>query len=64
MKRQGDNGMKRKNLIKMLEAKGWFLKEHGGKHDKYTNGEETEMIPRHNEINELLAKSIIRRHKL
>ncbi|MDR2366446.1 MAG: type II toxin-antitoxin system HicA family toxin [Zoogloeaceae bacterium] len=56
--------MKRKNLIKMLEAKGWFLKEHGGKHDKYTNGEETEMIPRHNEINELLAKSIIRRHKL
>jgi predicted RNA binding protein YcfA (HicA-like mRNA interferase family) len=56
--------MKRRDLIKMLEAKGWYLKEHGAGHDKYTNGKETEMLPRHSEIKESLAKAIIRRRCL
>jgi predicted RNA binding protein YcfA (HicA-like mRNA interferase family) len=53
--------MKRRDLIKLLEAKGWYL---GACHDKYTDGKETEAIPRHSEIKEGLAKSIIRRRDL
>jgi mRNA interferase HicA len=51
-------------LIKKLEAKGWYLKEHGANHDKYTDGNETEMVPRHSEINEILARNIIKRRGL
>lgn len=56
--------MKRKDLIKLLEHNGWYLKRSGGNHDIYTNGKNTEMIPRHKEVKELLAKSIIKRNRL
>ena len=56
--------MKQRDLIKLLERNGWYLKEHGANHDKYTNGEYVEMIPRHSEVNENLAKAIIRRRGL
>jgi len=56
--------MKRKDLIKRLEQNGWYLKRNGGNHDIYTNGKSSEPIPRHSEINEMLAKSIIRKHGL
>lgn len=56
--------MNRKNLIKMLEKNGWKLERHGANHDIYTNGEKTETIPRHKEIDEQLAKSIIKRQEL
>jgi mRNA interferase HicA len=56
--------LKRRDLIKKLEAKGWSLKEHGANHDKYTDGRETEMIPCHSEINEILARNIIKRREL
>lgn len=56
--------MKRKDLIKLLEKNGWRLARSGGNHDIYTNGQKSEPIPRHNEINELLAKAIIRRQGL
>ena len=56
--------MNRKNLIKMLEKNGWKLERHGSNHDIYTNGEKTETIPRHKEIDERLAKSIIKRQEL
>ena len=52
--------MKRKDLEKALVKLGWYLKRHGSKHDLWTNGEAEETIPRHNEINELLAKKILR----
>jgi predicted RNA binding protein YcfA (HicA-like mRNA interferase family) len=55
---------KRTDLIKMLEKNGWYLKRNGGGHDLYTNGEQTETIPRHREINEMLAKAIIKRRGL
>lgn len=48
----------------MLERNGWYLKRHGEKHDIYTNGTETETIPRHREINDNLAKAIIKRRGL
>lgn len=53
--------MKRKDLIKRLEKKGWYLKRNGGNHDLYTNGKRVEPIPRHTEINERLAQAIIRK---
>lgn len=53
--------MKRKDLIKRLEAKGYYLKRSGGNHDLYSNGQHSEPIPRHSEINEMLAKAIIRK---
>ncbi len=56
--------MKRKDLIKKLENKGWYLLRSGANHDIYTNGKEIEPIPRHREIKENLAKAIIRKREL
>ncbi|OGB84773.1 hypothetical protein A3F66_00755 [candidate division TM6 bacterium RIFCSPHIGHO2_12_FULL_32_22] len=55
--------MKRKDLERELSKLGWQLKRHGGKHDLWFNGEYEEAIPRHNEINELLARKILRTAK-
>jgi len=52
---------KRTDLIKLLERNGWYLKRNGGNHDLYTNGKQTQAIPRHKEIKENLAKVIIKR---
>ena len=49
---------KRAHLIKLLEKNGWYLKRNGSGHDIYTNGKESETIPRHNELKENLAKAI------
>ena len=56
--------MKRRELIKMLEKAGWYLKRNGCNHDIYTNGKDIEPIPRHPDINERLAKEIIRKRNL
>lgn len=53
--------MKRRDLIKKLEQNGWYLLRNGASHDIYTNGSRSETIPRHSEIKEHLAKSIIKR---
>lgn len=53
--------MKRRDLIKLLEDKGWYLKRNGSNHDLYTNGSAVEPIPRHSEIKERLAKDIIKK---
>ncbi|MCI8887949.1 MAG: type II toxin-antitoxin system HicA family toxin [Hungatella sp.] len=53
--------MKRRDLIELLEKNGWYLKRNGSNHDLYTDGNRTEPIPRHSEINEMLAKKIIRK---
>jgi predicted RNA binding protein YcfA (HicA-like mRNA interferase family) len=53
--------MKRKDLIKLLEKNGWYFKRNGANHDIYTNGKVIEPIPRHTEINEKLAKAIIKK---
>lgn len=53
--------MKRRDLVKLLEKNGWYLKRNGGSHDLYTDGVRTEPIPRHSEINERLAQAIIRK---
>jgi len=56
--------MKRRILIKKLEDNGWYLKRHGADHDIYTNGIAQEPVPRHPDINERLAKAIIKRQGL
>jgi predicted RNA binding protein YcfA (HicA-like mRNA interferase family) len=53
--------MKRRDLIKKLEANGWYLERNGANHDIYTNGKDAEPIPRHSEIKENMAKAIIKK---
>ena len=56
--------MKRRDLIKLLDKNGWYLKRNGGNHDIYTNGVDNEPISRQSEIKEDLAKAIIKRRGL
>lgn len=55
--------MKRRDLIKRLEEMGCVLVRHGGSHDWYTNPKtkQSQPVPRHAEINENLAKSILKK---
>ena len=53
--------MKRRDLIKKLTDNGWSLARNGASHDIYTNGKTSEPIPRHAEINEITAKSILKK---
>ena len=54
-------GIKQKDLIKKLESIGFCLERHGGSHDIYIRGKDREQIPRHKEINEKLARAILRK---
>ena len=53
--------MKRRALEKKLREYGWSLLRHGGGHDIWTNGWLIETIPRHVEIEDHLARAIVRR---
>jgi len=53
--------MKKRELEQRLAEFGWRLLRRGGKHDVWTDGEREEAIPRHREINEQLARAILRR---
>ncbi len=53
--------MKKLDLEKRLRKLGWRFDREGGNHEIWTNGVIKEPIPRHKEINELLAKKIIRK---
>lgn len=55
--------MKKRELEKLLRRNGWQYVG-GSKHEKWVKDDETEMLPRHNEITENLAKDIIKRRKL
>jgi len=54
--------MKRKELLKILTKNGCILLRNGAKNDIYHNPQKgtTQPIPRHNEINEILAKKILK----
>jgi mRNA interferase HicA len=56
--------LKQRDLIKKLEAGGFIFERHGSNHDVYARGTEKEEVPRHKEIDEQLAKAIIRRRGL
>jgi predicted RNA binding protein YcfA (HicA-like mRNA interferase family) len=55
--------VKRRDLIKLLEDAGCVLVRHGGAHDWYTNHalHASQPVPRHTEINEYLARSILKK---
>lgn len=54
--------MKREDLIKRLNDSGCILIRHGSRHDLYKNPTtgKQQPVPRHNEIDENLAKHIIK----
>lgn len=55
--------MKRRDLIKKIEEGGAVFIRHGGKHDWYQNPQTkiAQPVPRHTEIREFVAQSIIRK---
>jgi mRNA interferase HicA len=55
--------MKRRDLEQQLSKLGWWFSHHGGDHDRWTNGKESESIPRHREVKEYLAKKILKKAK-
>ena len=57
--------MKRADLIRNLLDAGCIVIRHGGNHDWYQNPvtKAVQPIPRHNEINEYLAKHILKKLK-
>jgi len=57
--------VKRRELIKKLEEMGCVFIRHGSRHDWYQNPRTKvcQPIPRHKEINESLAKHILRKMK-
>ena len=56
--------MKQRDLVKKLEDSSFVFERHGSNHDINTRGKEKEEVPRHKEIDERLAKAIIKRRKL
>jgi hypothetical protein len=52
--------MRKRDLERELVKAGWWLKTHSAKHDKWTNGVDTVMVPRHSEVNENTAKGILK----
>jgi mRNA interferase HicA len=54
--------MKRKELVKKITSFGCELVRHGGRHDLYINPKtgKKQPVPRHDEIDEHLAKHIIK----
>ena len=56
--------MKRKDLIKLFQKNGWWLDREGSNHSIFTNGKASEPISRQTEIDEILAKAIIKRRGL
>ena len=52
--------MKRSELIRQLQRAGCVLHRHGGRHDIYINPVtgQKQPVPRHNEIDDALAKHI------
>lgn len=53
--------MKNRDLVKKLEAAGFVFERHGSRHDVYARGADREEVPRHTEINEKLARAILRK---
>jgi mRNA interferase HicA len=55
--------VKRRDLIGKIEAIGCVLIRHGGKHDWYQNpcSHMAQPVPRYKEINEFLARSILKK---
>ena len=55
--------MKRQELVRRLETDGCVFVRHGGNHDWYTNPRTgmSQPVPRHREVNENLARHILKK---
>jgi mRNA interferase HicA len=55
--------MKRTDLVRKLDEEGCLFIRHGGNHDWYRNPKTgvSQPVPRHREINEFLAKHILKK---
>ena len=53
--------MKRRELLKLFTNAGWYFLRNGANHDIYTNGKYNVPIPRHPDINEVLARALIKK---
>jgi mRNA interferase HicA len=55
--------VKRRDLIRRLEQAGCVLVRHGGRHDWYLNPKTrmAQPVPRHSEVNEFLARQILKK---
>lgn len=56
--------MKQRDYIKLLKRNGFYLKRHGSNHDIYTNGKDTEPVPRHGEIKKRMVQDKIKKYGL
>lgn len=54
-------GVKKSELEHELHDCGWWLGRQGRRHEVWTNGKVTEAVPRHKEIDEHTARSIVRK---
>lgn len=52
--------MKKRELVKRLRELGFTLRRRGGGHDIWGDGRKSCTVPRHREIKDTLAKSILR----
>lgn len=52
--------VKKRELENKLRSLGWRFEYPGKKHDQWTNGVIGESVPRHKEINEILAQKILK----
>ena len=56
--------MKQRDLVNKLISAGFSFERHRGNHDIYRRGLEIEKVPRHKEINEKLAKAILKKWRI
>ena len=52
--------MKQRDLVRKLESIGFEFDRHGANHDVYVRGRDVVEVPRHRELNEKLARAILR----
>lgn len=56
--------VKIRDALKILKKNGWWLNRHGTNHDVYTNGYQSEPIPRHGDLNKITWQKIMKRNNL
>ncbi|MCR5728021.1 MAG: type II toxin-antitoxin system HicA family toxin [Lachnospiraceae bacterium] len=53
--------MKQRDLIKKLQDAGFKFERHGHDHEIFKRGSDEEKVPRHREVNEKLARAILKK---
>lgn len=53
--------MKKRDLVNKLKKAGFEFKREGTNHEVYQRNNDIEYVPRHREINDTLAKSILKK---